>query len=100
MDFLRPYWYKYRWRYLLAVFFLSFEALADLSQPAMMSRIVDQGVARSDLSFIEKYGLLMLLITLSGALCACMRNLLSVTVSQNFAMDLRQDLYVKIQRFQ
>ncbi|WP_010631229.1 ABC transporter ATP-binding protein [Sporolactobacillus vineae] len=40
-----------------------------------------------------------LLIPLGGAICACMRNLLSVTVSQNFAMDLRQDVYVKIQRF-
>lgn len=99
MDFLKPYWHKYRGRYLLAVFFLAFEALADLSQPAMMSRIVDQGVARSDLSFIEKYGILMLLITLGGAVCACMRNLLSVSVSQNFAMDLRRDLYVKIQQF-
>lgn len=99
MDFLRPYWHKYRGRYLLAVFFLAFEALADLSQPAMMSRIVDQGVAHSNLLFIEKYGILMLIITLGGAVCACMRNLLSVSVSQNFAMDLRRDLYVKIQQF-
>jgi ABC-type multidrug transport system, ATPase and permease components len=99
MGYLKPYWMKYRVKYLLAVFFLAFEALADLSQPAMMAQIVDQGVARSNLSFIEKYGLLMLLITLGGAVCASMRNILSVVVSQNFAMDLRKDLYVKIQQF-
>lgn len=99
MGYLKPYWKDYKRRFILAIFFLSLEALADLMQPAMMSRIVDQGVAHSNLFLIEKYGLLMLLITLGGAFCACARNVLSVNVSQNFARDLRQDLYIKIQRF-
>ncbi|TGB00446.1 ABC transporter ATP-binding protein [Sporolactobacillus shoreae] len=99
MGYLKPYWKNYRLRFILAVLFLSLEALADLMQPALMSRIVDQGVAHSKFFFIEKFGLIMFLITLGGAFCACMRNVLSVNVSQNFARDLRQDLYIKIQRF-
>ncbi|MDN3953827.1 ABC transporter ATP-binding protein [Sporolactobacillus laevolacticus] len=97
MSYLHIYWKKYRFKFLMAIFFLSLEALADLLQPALMSKIVDQGVAYSNLSFIERYGLLMLLITLIGAVCACTRNILSVIVSQKFAQDLRQDLYIKIQ---
>ncbi|MCI1882044.1 MAG: ABC transporter ATP-binding protein/permease [Sporolactobacillus sp.] len=97
MGYLGGYWRRYRNRFLLAIFFLALEATADLLQPAMMSQIVDRGVARSDLPLIEKYGGLMLLITFAGACCACMRNILSGIVSQNFASDLRQDLYVKIQ---
>lgn len=99
MDYLKIYWKRYRLKFMIAIAFLTGEALADLMQPAMMSRIVDQGVARSDVPFIIHYGMLMLLITLVGAICASVRNVLSVDVSQNFAMDLRQDLYIKIQGF-
>ncbi|MCO7176224.1 ABC transporter ATP-binding protein [Sporolactobacillus kofuensis] len=97
MNYLHIYWKKYRIRFFMALFFLSLEALVDLMQPALMSRIIDQGVAHSNLSIIEKYGLVMLLITLFGAFCACTRNILSVFVSQKFAQDLRKDLYIKIQ---
>lgn len=99
MGYLKIYWKKYRLRFIIAIAFLAGEAMADLMQPALMSQIVDQGVARSDTRFIIHYGMLMLLITFFGAICACVRNVLSVDVSQNFAMDLRQDLYIKIQNF-
>lgn len=98
MGYLYTYWKRYRIRFLAAVFFLSLEALSDLMQPALMARIVDRGVADDNLSVVEKYGWMMLAVTLFGAGCACMRNVLSVYVSQRFAMDLRQDLYTKIQR--
>jgi ATP-binding cassette subfamily B protein len=99
MGYLRIYWKTYKVKFVFALFFLSLEALADLMQPALMSRIVDQGVAHADLKFIEQFGLLMLLITVIGAVCASARNVLSGIVSQRFAQDLRQDLYIKIQSF-
>ncbi|BBN98821.1 ABC transporter ATP-binding protein [Sporolactobacillus terrae] len=97
MGYLRVYWTNYRIRFLLALFFLSGEALADLLQPALMSRIVDQGVALRNMNVIERLGFLMLAITAMGAICASFRNLLSGIISQRFAQDLRQDLYIKIQ---
>ncbi|RYL92112.1 ABC transporter ATP-binding protein [Sporolactobacillus sp. THM7-4] len=99
MGYLKIYWRRYRSKFILAIAFLSMEALADLMQPAIMSRIVDRGVAGANITLIEKYGAVMLTITLIGAICACSRNVLSGIVSQNFAMDLRQDLYTKIQKF-
>ncbi|SFF98020.1 ABC transporter ATP-binding protein [Sporolactobacillus nakayamae] len=99
MGYLRIYWKTYRVKFVFALFFLSLEALADLMQPALMSRIVDQGVGKADLPFIEQFGLLMLTITVIGAFCASARNVLSGSVSQRFAQDLRQDLYIKIQSF-
>jgi len=97
MGYLTIYWRRYRIRFLFAILFLSLEALADLLQPALMAQIVDQGIAQMDMPQIERYGLLMLLITAIGAVCASMRNILSGIVSQRFAQDLRQDLYIKIQ---
>ncbi|WP_037562532.1 ABC transporter ATP-binding protein [Sporolactobacillus terrae] len=97
MGYLRVYWTNYRIRFLLALLFLSGEALADLLQPALMSRIVDQGVALRNMNVIERLGFLMLAITAMGAICASFRNLLSGIISQRFAQDLRQDLYIKIQ---
>jgi ATP-binding cassette subfamily B protein len=99
MGYLRIYWKTYRVKFFFALFFLSLEALADLMQPTLMSRIVDQGVSHADLKFIEQFGLLMLVITVIGAFCASARNVLSGIVSQRFAQDLRQNLYIKIQSF-
>ncbi|MFT8316684.1 MAG: ABC transporter ATP-binding protein [Sporolactobacillus sp.] len=99
MSYLQVYWQRYRVMFLITVFFIAGEAFADLMQPALMARIIDRGVADSSLSSIEHDGLFMLLIALFGALCASTRNILSVRVSQDFARDLREDLYQKIQHF-
>lgn len=99
MGYLRKYWKKYWKGFVVAVIFLSVEAMADLLEPTIMSKIIDKAVAHADIPLIEKYGALMLLVTFIGAAGACVRNVLSVSVSQNFAMDLRLDLYKKIQGF-
>ncbi|MCL1631756.1 ABC transporter ATP-binding protein/permease [Sporolactobacillus sp. CPB3-1] len=98
MLYLDVYWKKYRNKFLLALLFLAFEAFADLLQPAFMAKIVDQGIARSNMAAIWRFGLLMLCVTAIGAVCASLRNILSGLVSQRFAQDLRQDLYLKIQK--
>ncbi|WP_248925158.1 ABC transporter ATP-binding protein [Paenibacillus hamazuiensis] len=97
MHFLKKYARKYGGRFSLAVFFLTLEALADLLQPTIMSKIVDVGVANSDLHFVLRMGGLMLLITAMGAVAASMRNILATLVSQAFGAELRGDLFKKIQ---
>lgn len=77
--------------------FLTVEALCDLLQPTIMSRIIDIGVAQRDLDYVLKTGGLMLLITALGAVAATVRNLLATYVSQNFGAQLRADLFTKVQ---
>ncbi|WP_238883937.1 ABC transporter ATP-binding protein [Clostridium sp. YIM B02551] len=99
MDFLNKYIKKY-WRlFLLAVLFLTLEALCDLLQPTIMSRIVDIGVAEKNMDYVIKLGGIMLLVTLVGAIAASTRNIIATNVSQNFGAELRLDLYKKIQSF-
>jgi ATP-binding cassette, subfamily B, multidrug efflux pump len=97
VNFLRHYRNKYARPFSVAVLFLTFEAICDLLQPTIMSRIIDVGVAEKDLSYVYKLGALMLLVTLLGATSASIRNIVSSRVSQNFGAELRGDLFRKIQ---
>lgn len=97
MKFLNKYIKKYWLPFCLAVLFLTFEAVSDLLQPTIMSKIIDNGVANKDLDYVFKYGGIMLLVTVFGALAASARNVISGIVSQNFGSELRSDLFRKIQ---
>ncbi len=97
MKHFRKYFHKY-WRpFVIAVAFLTFEAIADLLQPTIMAKIIDDGVAGNDLNYVLRMGGLMLLITLLGALAATTRNILATKVSQRFGAELRFDLFRKVQ---
>jgi ATP-binding cassette, subfamily B, multidrug efflux pump len=97
MPFLMNYVRKYGKLFSIAVLFLTFEALCDLMQPTIMSKIIDIGVANKDVHYILKMGGIMLLITAFGALSASTRSVLASIVSQNFGAELRSDLFRKIQ---
>ncbi|MGG1688667.1 ABC transporter ATP-binding protein [Heyndrickxia ginsengihumi] len=97
MHFLRKYAKKYWKLFFTAVFFLMCEALCDLMQPTIMSKIIDIGVASNNLQYVLKLGGLMLLITGCGAIAASLRSTLASIVSQNFGAELRSDLFRKIQ---
>lgn len=99
MNFSRKYIGKYGKSFCLAVVFLMFEALCDLLQPTIMARIIDEGVARQDMSVVLRLGGLMLLIAGLGAVAASTRNIISSNVSQKFGAELRSDLFRKIQTF-
>lgn len=97
MGFLRKYVRKYWKLFCTALLFLAFEALCDLLQPTIMSKIIDVGVAGRDLQYVLKMGGLMLLITAFGAVSASLRSVLASIVSQNFGAELRSDLFRRIQ---
>lgn len=99
MQFLNKYIKKYWKLFCAAVSCLMVEALCDLMQPTIMSKIVDTGVANKEMNYVLKMGGVMLLVTAVGAAGAIGRNILATNVSQRFGADLRSDLYRKIQTF-
>jgi ATP-binding cassette subfamily B multidrug efflux pump len=99
MHYYSKYIKRYWKPFFTAIIFLTLEAMCDLMQPTIMSKIVDVGVAGKNLNYIMHMGGLMLLITAVGALAACTRNVISSTVSQKFGTELRSDLFKKIQSF-
>jgi ATP-binding cassette subfamily B protein len=99
MKFLKKYMKKYKNPFFLAVACLIFEAICDLMQPTIMSKIIDIGVKGKNLNYVFKMGGIMLFVTTLGALAAISRNIVSSNVSQKFGAELRGDLFKKIQGF-
>ncbi len=97
MQFMTKYIRKYWKLFCLAVSCVTLEAVCDLLQPTIMSRIIDVGVANRQLDYILRMGGLMLLITALGAVSASSRNIVASHVSQRFGTELRSDMFKKIQ---
>ena len=97
MGIFRPYVRKYGKLFMLAVFFLTIEAVADLTLPTIMAHMVDDGALTGDMGVVVRLGGWMLLVTGIGLGAAVFRNLISSQVSHRFGADLRLDLFRKIQ---
>ena len=85
--------------FVIGVTFLTLEAICDLLQPMMLSKIVDDAVASQNVDRVLYYGGIMLLIALVGAGSAVLRNLCASNISQSIGKEIRFDLYKKIQLF-
>lgn len=94
-SYLKPYWFFV----VLAPLFMIVEVICDLAQPTLLARIVDQGVMRGDSAFILKTSLLMLIIALVGMVGGVGCTVFASYASQNFATDLRRDLFKKVLSF-
>ncbi|MDP4146421.1 MAG: ABC transporter ATP-binding protein [Bacillota bacterium] len=99
MQFLSKYIKKYWKLFCTAVACLTLEAMCDLMQPTIMSKIVDIGVANKQMNYVLRMGAVMIFITALGAAAAVSRNIVSSNVSQKFGAELRSDLFKKIQSF-
>lgn len=87
---------KYLFPILVAVIFLSLETFADLMQPLLLSKVVDEGLKSNQLDQVVYYATIMLLATCLGLAGALMRNWLSTHVSYGYARDLRASLFNKL----
>ncbi len=91
--FLRPYW---RWAVLAPVMMI-IEVAMDLLQPRMIERIVDDGIARSDMGIVTQTGLLMVGFALIGLVGGMGCTVFAVLASQGFGADLRGAAFRKVQ---
>ncbi len=99
MHVYSKYLKNYYKLFCFGVTFLIIEAICDLIQPTIMSKIIDIGVSNNDLNFVILKGIQMLGITALGAICAVLRNIIASNVSQSFGAELRLDLFKKVNLF-
>ncbi|HPT83854.1 MAG TPA: ABC transporter ATP-binding protein [Limnochordia bacterium] len=94
-QYLRPY--------LLTVAVVSglvfLEVLATLRLPDLMSRIVDEGIARGNLGLIWRTGAVMLLVALAGVACSLVGSYLASRASGAFGRDLRLGVFSRVGEF-
>jgi len=95
LKYLKPYWIIA----LLAPMLMLLEVIMDLLQPMLMARIIDVGVTSGDIRFVITSGFSMLGIALIGAAGGLGCVVLSNIAAQNFAADLRLDIFKKVQSF-
>jgi ATP-binding cassette, subfamily B, multidrug efflux pump len=93
--FLKPYWH---WA-VLAPLLMLLEVAMDLMQPRMVQRIVDEGIARLDLTLVLQTGLLMVVIAIIGAVGGMSNGIFAEIAAQGFSADLREYLFPKVHTF-
>jgi ATP-binding cassette subfamily B multidrug efflux pump len=95
VKYLKPYWL---W-IVLAPLLMLMEVVMDLMQPRMVQRIVDEGIARLDLSLVLQTGLFMFGLAVTGAIGGMSNGIFAELTVQNFGADLRESLFRKVQSF-
>lgn len=99
MRYFAAYIKKYLTLFILGIVLVTFEAICDLLQPTILAKIIDVGIANKDFGYLINKGLLMIGITIAGAIFAILRSIISTNVSQKFARDLRSDMFAHINSY-
>lgn len=94
-KYLRPYLFYV----ILAPVMMMLEVGGELILPAIMSKIIDVGVANNDLGYIIQHGLYMLLASAIGVFGGVSCTIFAAKASQNFGTDVRGALFEKVQSF-
>ena len=93
LPFIRPYWR----RAALALLLLSTLVVLDLAIPRLVQRIIDQGINAQNQQVVIQTSLIMLGISVVGAVIAVGNNLFSIQVGEGVARDVRRAIFLKIQ---
>lgn len=87
----------YRLLVLLAPLMMIGEVAVDLMQPRLTQRIIDVGIANNDLNEVLRTGALMIGLSLLGCVFGVLCGVFAVRASLNFAADVRDSLFRKVQ---
>jgi len=95
LRFISPY----KKEIAFATVFLGLVVFADLSIPRLIQVIIDNGVAKQDMSVILRTSLLMIGASLLSATLSIANTFYSVRASRGFEADLREAIFKKVQTF-
>jgi ATP-binding cassette subfamily B multidrug efflux pump len=93
LKFLKPY---RRWA-LLAPALMALEVAMDLMQPRLLQHIIDQGVAKNDVSLVVRQGSLMIVCAVVGLIGGLGCGVFAVLAAQGTGADLRKAAFAKVQ---
>ena len=93
--FLRPYWRQL----LVVIALLTVQAIANLYLPNLNADIINNGVVRGDIPYIERTGALMLGVTSLLAACSVVAILFSSWTAMSVGRDIRGAVFRKVLDF-
>ncbi|MGB3305260.1 MAG: ABC transporter ATP-binding protein [Thermomicrobiales bacterium] len=92
-SFLRPY----RLWVILAPLMMALEVAMDLLQPRLVQIIIDDGITKSDMSVVVRFGLLMVGVAIVGLIGGMACGVFAIIAAQHFGADVRGALFRKVQ---
>lgn len=84
---------------LLSPFFVSLEVIMETVIPLLMAALIDSGIENSDLKFVIKMGVLLLVCAALSLLFGALAGSHAAYASCGFARNLRKDMYYNVQNF-
>ncbi|MFT3946222.1 MAG: ABC transporter ATP-binding protein [Agriterribacter sp.] len=94
-----PYFKPYKKAFLVIPVFVLIDVVCEISQPRLMSAVVDGGILNKDLHHVLRTGLAMIGLALVAILANLGNIYYSSTASVGFVTSLRRGLFHKIQTF-
>ncbi|MEH7126412.1 ABC transporter ATP-binding protein [Bacillus sp. JJ1773] len=95
LSYLKPY----RIAVAVALALTLTELAVELVQPLFMAKIIDEGILKSDLSVVIKWGSVMLVFSLISLAAGVLNSFYAAHASQSFGFDIRRSLFEKVQSF-
>ena len=102
MDSIRkilPLLKKYWLQILIATLAMFVMTMTDLLVPQQIETIIDEGIAKQDVSVVLRSSLWMIGLALVSMVLAVVNTTLSTRMSESFAADLREKAFANIQSF-
>ena len=84
---------------ILTPLFIILEAICEVIIPFLMAAIIDNGINNSDMGYIAKIGVLMLVISMLSLFCGALAAKYGANASAGFARNLRSAMFENIQEF-
>jgi len=94
ISYLRPYWLIA----MMAPLLMAGEVVADLYQPRLMAKIVNEGVLGGSMDVIIRTGILMVILLAAIGITGFAAAGFASAASQNFGNDLRKDVFERVMK--
>ncbi|MDR0879679.1 MAG: ABC transporter ATP-binding protein/permease [Clostridioides sp.] len=82
-----------------APIFMVLEVLMEVSIPFLMATLIDEGIAKGNMSHILKIGLILILLALLSMTFGILSAHFAAKAAAGFACNLRHDMYYNVQNF-
>ncbi|NQX44947.1 ABC transporter ATP-binding protein [Paenibacillus tritici] len=99
MKLTFTYLKKYRVAAIAALVMMLIELAVELSQPLLISKIIDDGIRQQDTAVVWLWGGVLVGSAAVAFLAGILSSFFASHTSQGFAFDLRDKLYEKVQSF-
>lgn len=90
---------KYKVAAIAALVMMLIELTVELSQPLIISKIIDLGIREKDTSVVWLWGSVLIGSAVVAFTAGVLSSFFAAHASQSFAFDLRDKLYEKVQSF-